>query len=218
MFWPALQDKPDPGITSFFCSMRSSMLTLTILYALACPKENISLLMGNHWFCSVMLTEVIESNIQAPCGNEDCDGLRAIFEPGRGNAGGPQAPPVGPCMPDQNGRHFRGRLIGAWWPKSGSKSSNKLWSLPNLCYLSSSYWVKTSKWRAWPRQCQMSARVCIPRNVAQPARKHGVFRNVPAQAFRISAISIRFPELCSRQSVEKDHSFWITRYSCWITR
>ena len=42
---------------------------------------------------------------------KDCDGLRGIDGPGRGDAGGLQPPPFGTCLPDQNGCCFRGRLI-----------------------------------------------------------------------------------------------------------
>ena len=52
----------------------------------------------------------------------------------------------------------------------------------------SSYHVKTIKWRKWPKQYQMFARACIPKN-KKPARKHGAFTNVPA--FRIYATCTR---------------------------
>ena len=48
----------------------------------------------------------------------------------------------------------------------------------------------------------MFARACIPGNT-KPARKHGVFTNVPALAFRPYAICTHVLELCTRQSVFK---------------
>ena len=64
----------------------------------------------------------------------------------------------------------------------------------------SSYQVKTHKIEKAYKKCQMFARTWIPRKM-QAARKHGVFTNVAALAFRINAIYTHVSEFCTRQSV-----------------
>ena len=140
----------------------------------------------------------------------DCDRLCGIGGPAGGDVVDLQPPPVGTCLPNQNGCRFRGQFIDAWWPKSGSRSYNKLWSLLNMCYLIvSSYQLKTIKWRKLSKQCQMIPRAYIPRNT-KPAWKRGIFTNVPALTSRKCEIYTHIPEFCIRQSILKRHSLWIT--------
>ena len=53
--------------------------------------------------------------------------------------------------------------------------------------------MKTPKWRKWSKQSQMFPRAYIPGN-AQAARRHDIFTNVPALAFRIFATNTYIPE------------------------